>query len=86
MAALQALKTTQAFLSDSSDREFSDNKEYEAVNAAEAVAELEAESSDSEDEETVTVSLVLLGVKKIWGSLMTKTNLLTALMQMHHTK
>ena len=33
----------------------SDKKEYEAVNAAEAVTELEVESSDSEDKETVAI-------------------------------
>ena len=55
MAALQALEMMQVLPSDSADGEFSDNEEYEAVNAVEAVAELEAESSDFEDEKTVAV-------------------------------
>ena len=50
MAALQALEMMQALPSDSSYGAISDNEKYDAVNAAEAVAELEAESSDFKDE------------------------------------
>ena len=70
--------------SDSLDGEFSDNQEYAAVNAADVVAELEAESFNYEDEEIFAVLPRPFGSKKMWGSLMTKTNLLTAPMQMHH--
>ena len=55
VAALQALEMIQALPSASSDEESSYDEEYEAVNAAETVAELEAKSSDSEDKETVSV-------------------------------
>ena len=84
MNALKALEMMQALLSDSLDAEFSENEKYEAVNATETMAELEAESSDSKEEETVTVLAGPFWSKKIWGSLRTKINLLTALMQMHH--
>ena len=84
-SALKAREMMQAYSpSDSSDGEFLDNEEYESVNAVEAMAEFEAESFDSEDKETIEYSLALSGEKKIWCSLMTKTNLLTAPMQMHH--
>ena len=63
VAALPALEMIQALSSDSSDGEFLDNEEYEAVNAAEAVAELEAKSSASECEETVSVLPRLFGSK-----------------------
>ena len=82
-SALQALEMMQALLSNSSDGEFSDNDEYEAVNVVEAAAELQAESFDFEDEETVVV--LPFRSEKNMGSLMTKTNLLTAPMQMHHS-
>ena len=55
VSALQAFKMMHALSSDFSAKEFSDNKEYEVVNAAEAVAELEADSFDPDDEETVVV-------------------------------
>ena len=55
-SALKAFQMMQAFPSDSSDGKFLDNEEYEAINAVEAVAELEAESSDSEDEKLLQYS------------------------------
>ena len=55
VSALQALEMMHALLSDFSAKEFSDNRKYEAVNAAEAVAELKADTFDSNDEETVVV-------------------------------
>ena len=57
----------QAFQSDSSDGKFSDNEEYEAVNAAEAVAKLEAESFDTEGEEIVSVLPRPFGFEKNMG-------------------
>ena len=56
-SALQALEMMQALSSDYSHGTFSNNEEYEAVNAVEAVTELEAESFDSQDEEFVAVLL-----------------------------
>ena len=67
VAGLQALEMIQALPSDSSVGEFSDNEEYEAVNAAEAVAELAAEYSHSEDEETVLALPRPLGSEEIIG-------------------
>ena len=49
-SAFQAIEMMQALQLNPSDEEFSDNEKYEAVNAAEAVAELEAKSSESENE------------------------------------
>ena len=57
----------QVFQSDSSDGEFLDNEEYEAVNAAEAVAKLEAESFDTEGEEIVSVVPRPFGFEKNMG-------------------
>ena len=85
VAALQALEMIQALPSASSDEESSYDEEYEAVNAAETVAELEAKSSDSEDKETVSVLPYPFESKENMGSLMKKTNRLTALMQINHS-
>ena len=65
MSALQAFEIMHAFLSDFSAKEFSDNKEYEVVNAAEAVAEHKADSFDSNDEETVAVHSSTFGNEEI---------------------
>ena len=54
VAALQALEIMQAFPSDSFGKEFSNNENYEAVNVAAAVVDLEAQSLNSKDEKTVT--------------------------------
>ena len=72
-SALQALEMMQALPSDSSDGEFSDNEEYEAVNAVEAVAEIRAEISDSEDKKIAAVLPRPFGSEKNMGQSHDKT-------------
>ena len=66
VSALQALEMMHALLSYFSAKQFSDNREYEAVNAAE-VAELKADSFDSNDEETVVVLCRTFGNEENMG-------------------
>ena len=67
VSALQALEMMHALLSYFSAKQFSDNREYEAVNVAEAVAELKADSFDSNDEETVVVLCRTFGNEENMG-------------------
>ena len=64
----------QALQLNPSNGEFSDNEEYEAVNAAEAVAELEAKSSESENEKTVAIIPRPFGSEENMGQSADNTN------------
>ena len=67
VSALQTLEMMHALLSDFSAKEFSDNREYESVNVAEAVAELKADYFDSNDEETVVILSSTFGNEENMG-------------------
>ena len=67
VSAAQALEIMQALPSDFCNGESLENEEYEAVNAAKAMAELEAESSDFKDEETAAVLPRLFESEKNMG-------------------
>ena len=84
-SALQALEMIQTLPPESLNGEFSDNEEYKAINAVEAIAELEAESSDSEDEETVAVLPRPFGSKENMGQSHDKNQPADNTMQMQYS-